>query len=107
MPVGQLWYIKRGGQQRGPYPPAVVERNIALGRIVATDLLSSDGEQWLAAAEFPNFELHRQSKVSGAARKLEERQHERRTAASTADVNIEVRKVAERRPSCSTPISET
>ncbi len=97
MPVGQLWYIKRGGQQRGPYPPAVIARNIALGRIVATDLLSSDGQGWQAAVEFPDFELHRQSKASATARKLEERQHERRTASSTADVSIDVRKLTERR----------
>jgi Pentapeptide repeats (8 copies) len=98
MPVVHLWYIKRGGQQRGPYPPAVIERNIGLGRIVATDLLSSDGEQWLAATEFPDFELHRESKASGAARKLEERQHERRTALPAASVTTpEVRKLAERR----------
>ena len=71
MPVGHLWYIKRGGQQRGPYPSAVIERNIGLGRIIATDLLSTDGEQWLAATEFPDFELHLQSKGTGAARKLD------------------------------------
>ncbi len=97
MPVGHLWYIKRGGQQRGPYPSAVIERNIGLGRIIATDFLSTDGEQWLAATEFPDFELHLQSKGTDAARKLEERQHERRAALRAARLHTEVRKQAERR----------
>ena len=80
MPVGHLWYIRRGEQQRGPYPTAVMERNIGLGRILATDLLSADGNHWLAATDFPDFELHQRSPETGLARQLEERQHERRTS---------------------------
>ncbi len=97
MPVGHLWYVRRGEQQRGPYPTAVMERNIGLGRILATDLLSADGEHWLAATDFPDFELHQRSLETGLARQMEERQHERRTSAEVDSATMELRKGADRR----------
>lgn len=78
MTTGHLWYIRRGNQQRGPFPIAVIERNIGLGRIVASDALSPDGQHWHPASEFPDFELHRRAREHGLGRRLEERQHERR-----------------------------
>ncbi len=78
MPVGHLWYVRRGEEQRGPYPVALIERNIGLGRILAEDLLSADGEQWHPAREFPDFDLYRQAGAQETHRRLDERQAERR-----------------------------
>jgi len=75
----------------------VVERNIGLGRIVATDLLSPDGEQWHAATEFPDFDLHQRAHERGLSRRLDERQHERRGSSRQIEGASEVRQGEDRR----------
>lgn len=97
MPVAHLWYVRRAEQQRGPYPVAVIERNIGLGRIVATDLLSGDGEHWLAATDFPDFELHQRNRDAPLARKQEERRHERRNPSLITSSSTEFRISPDRR----------
>lgn len=75
MSMSRLWFVRRGAQQRGPFPAALIERNIALGRILPTDELSHDGEAWTAATHYPDFDLLKQEP---RPRAYEERQHERR-----------------------------
>ncbi len=51
------WYLKCGDTVKGPFPVAVMERNIVLGRVKPDDLLSQDGESWVSAQCIPEFEL--------------------------------------------------
>lgn len=79
MPIGHLWYVKRGEEKKGPFPAAVIERNIGLGRLKATDLISSDGETWEKAETYPDFAVLVKSAGSLRTRsRIEERQADRR-----------------------------
>ncbi|MGD9600570.1 MAG: pentapeptide repeat-containing protein [Gammaproteobacteria bacterium] len=97
MTSGHLWYIRRGAQRRGPFPIAVIERNIGLGRIVASDSLSTDGENWRPATEFPDFELHRAIRERGDGARLDERQHERRRSEEQGSAATGSRRTGDRR----------
>ena len=57
MPIGHLWWVKRAGEPKGPYSAALIEKNIALGRIKATDQISADGTVWQSASDYPDFEV--------------------------------------------------
>lgn len=61
MPIGHLWWVKRTGAPKGPYPAALIEKNITLGRIIATDKISPDGKLWQPAGDYPDFEALLQS----------------------------------------------
>jgi uncharacterized protein YjbI with pentapeptide repeats len=81
MASGKLWYVKRGDTVVGPFPVAVVERNIVLGRVKPDDRLSQDRDTWLSAAQIPEFDYlgeveHSAKSFSGA----DERRVERRLA---------------------------
>jgi len=52
----KLWYLKRGDTVTGPFPGAVVERNIVLGRVKPDDRISRDRDTWVAAARTPEFD---------------------------------------------------
>lgn len=79
MTIGHLWYVRRAGAAKGPFPSSLIEKNIALGRILASDQLSSDGKDWQAASNYPDFDVIRQSGQQPAIlRRLDERQADRR-----------------------------
>lgn len=83
MTSGKLWYLKRGEATTGPFPIAVLERNIVLGRVAPDDLVSQDREHWVIVSQAPEFELIAASPP--AVRDLgdaDERQGERRHAAA-------------------------
>ncbi len=81
MTIGHLWYVRRAGAVKGPFPSSLIEKNIALGRILASDLVSPDGKHWEAASSYPDFEVIRRSGEQPAVqRRLDERQAERRAA---------------------------
>jgi hypothetical protein len=42
-----MWFIRRRGEVKGPYPAGLVSRYILLGRLQESDEVSSDGEEWL------------------------------------------------------------
>ncbi len=48
-----LWYVRRGGEVRGPFPAELVTRYILLGRVRDGDELSVDREFWRSLAELP------------------------------------------------------
>ena len=79
MTIGHLWYVRRNGSSKGPFPSSMIEKNIALGRIVAGDEISVDGTHWQPAASYPDFALlqHRGGQPA-TARRLDERAAERR-----------------------------
>ena len=57
MPIGHLWWVKRAGEPKGPYSAALIEKNIALGRIKGTDQISADGRVWQPASDYPDFDV--------------------------------------------------
>ena len=67
MAIGRLWWVRRGGEPKGPFPAAVIEKNIAQGRILAADQLSVDRQSWGPASAYPDFEVLA-ANVNGAAR---------------------------------------
>ncbi len=86
MTLGQLWYVRRKGETKGPFPSSMLEKSIALGRIVAVDEISVDGAHWQPAGEYPDFcSLQRSAQTGPAARRLDERALERRRQPVGAD----------------------
>lgn len=51
----QNWFVRRGGEVRGPFPAGLVSRYILLGRIDASDEVSSDRQTWLPVAQVPGL----------------------------------------------------
>lgn len=49
------WYVRKGGQTRGPLPAGQIEREILLGRIRANDDLSTDRERWRPLRVLPQL----------------------------------------------------
>lgn len=98
MTIGHLWYVKRAGAPKGPFPSSIIEKNIALGRILDSDLISSDGTNWLAALEYPDFDvLQKSGQQPVVRRRLDERQAERRAQAADSDAPVEPRRGPDRR----------
>lgn len=50
-----LWFTRRGGQVRGPFPQRQVMRYVLLGRICEDDELSADRETWNPLRELPQL----------------------------------------------------
>ena len=50
-----LWYMRRAGHVRGPFPQRQISHYILLGRICDGDELSVDREQWRILAELPHL----------------------------------------------------
>ncbi len=46
-----LWYTRRGAVIRGPFPPGQIRRYLLLGRIIATDEISTDQINWCQARD--------------------------------------------------------
>jgi hypothetical protein len=51
----RLWYVRRAGRVRGPFPPGQISREVLLGRIRGNDELSHDRESWRALTELPEL----------------------------------------------------
>ncbi len=54
-PKRTLWYTRREGVVRGPYPARQVSRYILLGRIRDTDELRPDGGDWKPVCDCPDL----------------------------------------------------
>lgn len=51
----RLWFIRRNGQVKGPYPSGTVRRFVLLGRIQMEDQVSQDQKRWQSVAEVPEM----------------------------------------------------
>jgi hypothetical protein len=49
--VQALWYVRKSGQVRGPFPGPQIEELLRSGEIAPSDELSLDAEQWLPVRE--------------------------------------------------------
>lgn len=50
-----LWYVRKDGRIRGPFPAGQVAREILLGRIRKNDELSVDREHWRSLSALPQL----------------------------------------------------
>ena len=46
----QLWYIRRKGKIKGPFPTGLISKQILLGRVHPSDMLSQDKQTWRKAS---------------------------------------------------------
>lgn len=101
-----LWYAKRDGITRGPFPGEYITRYILLGRIRLNDELSRTGRSWRPVADFPELfpeELHEPTgwddyrKLVVARIRYDERISERRSHRESPLPNDDRRKQPERR----------
>lgn len=53
--ANQLWYTRRDGVVKGPFPGPLISSYILLGRLNEKDELSNDGERWGPIAKFPEL----------------------------------------------------
>lgn len=83
----RLWYVRRAGRVRGPFPAGQIAREILLGRIVDGDELSHDREHWQPLAALPELvpEVLRHADTEAGRERLrlarlheDERAHDRR-----------------------------
>lgn len=51
----RLWYTRREGRVRGPFPEPVIESHILLGRLREDDQLSRDREDWKQLSQLPDL----------------------------------------------------
>ena len=79
MTTAQLWWVKRAGEPKGPFPTAVLENNIRQGRVRADDQLSLDGQAWRPAREVPDFAPLWDAESSELSIRVDERGGERRS----------------------------
>ncbi len=49
----KLWYIRRSGKIKGPFPSGTLRRFILLGRVKPTDQVSQDKKSWYAVMGVP------------------------------------------------------
>ena len=80
-----LWYLQIEGTVTGPFPTAVMERDIVLGRIALDALVSHNCDHWAAIAQTHEFQSV--ATFAGRARgfaQADERQGERRHGDASA-----------------------
>lgn len=49
----RLWFVRRNGQVKGPYPSGTVRRFVLLGRVQMEDQISPNRKRWQPVAEVP------------------------------------------------------
>ncbi len=49
----QFWYIRRKGKIKGPFPTGLISKQILLGRVHPSDMLSQDKQSWRKASSIP------------------------------------------------------
>ena len=50
-----VWYTRRNGEVKGPFPSGLVTRHILLGRIREDDEISPDGKEWSSVSDHPDL----------------------------------------------------
>lgn len=82
-----LWYVRKGGQTNGPFPPGKIAREILLGRLRKKDEVSTDREHWQHPSAVPQLvpEIMKHTDTEQGRQQLtlarlreDERLHERR-----------------------------
>jgi hypothetical protein len=55
MKLQKLWYVRKGGSVRGPFPEKLVKNDLMLGRLAATDEVSLDRINWVPITDYPEL----------------------------------------------------
>ncbi|MFP4245338.1 MAG: pentapeptide repeat-containing protein [Ectothiorhodospira sp.] len=101
-----LWFMRRDGCVRGPYPAGVVSRYLLLGRLGLEDEISPDGTHWHPVEQYPHLiprELLEADTPEGRERLLQarmredERLRERRVPGSPEEALFREQRQGERR----------
>src|SRR3954471_10075903 len=53
--VPRLWYIRKQGAMRGPFPSGAIIQDRLVGRLSAQDELSPDREEWRVFDDWPEL----------------------------------------------------
>lgn len=86
----QLWYLKSNGRVKGPFATGLISKNILLGRIHPSDMLSQDKDIWRKASSIhevmPDVIKHRhednyKERLKAARRWADERDEVREVGA--------------------------
>jgi hypothetical protein len=95
-PVYELWYVRREGQVRGPFPSGQIAADLLLGRLKLDSEVSQDKLSWATIAERPGLipeamhhleTLEGQRRFGQARRHADERRSERRHDSGGAGPN--------------------
>ncbi len=83
-----VWYIKRQGKIKGPFPAGQISQSLLLGRLVLQDEVSHDKQTWQTIAEVPELvpevlkveqlDPTQQERLRAARRWADERREDRR-----------------------------
>ncbi|WP_435684034.1 pentapeptide repeat-containing protein [Sedimenticola selenatireducens] len=100
-----LWYIRRDGQIKGPYPCGGVRRFVLLGRVTMEDQVSNDRKQWRPVSEVPDVippEVRKalaegETDLLIASRMREDERNGRERRVSADDAEFKRRRKGERR----------
>src|SRR3569832_663567 len=100
MPSIHVWYVRRKGEVKGPYPAGLITRYILLGRIREDDELSPDGSVWTLVQEHRELipdvikaaatDPAAQQRLDAARRWADERNTQRRGDAHDAEEGVTV-----------------
>jgi len=98
MPSIHVWYVRRKGEVKGPYPAGLITRYILLGRIREDDELSPDGSVWTLVQEHRELipdvikaaatDPAAQQRLEAARRWADERNTQRRGVAHDAEEGV-------------------
>ncbi|NIP73154.1 MAG: pentapeptide repeat-containing protein [Gammaproteobacteria bacterium] len=101
-----LWYTRKNGEVKGPFPLKMVRRFVLLGRLTLEDQASADAQHWQRIAELPvlipaevleaDTEEGRQRLMMARIRE-DERRGDRRTGEAAAPTDADRRTGRERR----------
>jgi len=93
-----LWYVRKNGRIRGPFPAGQIAREVLLGRILENDELSTDREHWHLLSALPQLipDVMQNADTEGGQQHLllarlreDERMHDRREPGHVpADTNL-------------------
>ncbi len=91
--MAKKWYIRRGGEVRGPFPTEALARYRVLGRIRDHDEVSSDKQHWQRVSEVAEINPDKPENVAaadGEMSKEEARAHLKATAKFVKNRHIQV-----------------
>lgn len=95
----RLWFVRRNGTVRGPFPTPLLKRYLLLRRLKQTDELSLDQQAWQPVSTYPMFAPDRLADDSAVllAREDERSSGDRRTSEPPDSADKERRSGVERR----------
>jgi len=111
-----MWYLRKSGKVKGPYPAGLISRYILLGRVNDGDEVSRDGEEWIVIRDIPELipdvmkgdvsDPLVQERLKAARRWADERGVDRRGEREGDDHSRQNRRGSDRREEEQSPVIE-